>query len=163
MLKNFPLYFSTNYLNHVLADFECVRHSTFCASGWELHGRVHCCHGCCRQDLRCYWSDSVHWYFFDRRRRTERQKRRDQVRRCSFFLPVATWWESKYKKQQYDYLVIARIKIVFTITALRTVSESIDSSVFLQFIVWLDQGSPNFFVQGPHKVMQNMSRAGRLT
>jgi len=25
------------------------------------------------------------------------------------------------------------------------------------------QGSPNFFVRGPHKLIQNMSRAGRLT
>jgi len=27
----------------------------------------------------------------------------------------------------------------------------------------LDQGSPNVFVRGPHKVMQNISRAGRRT
>ena len=27
----------------------------------------------------------------------------------------------------------------------------------------VEQGSPNFFVRGPHKVIQNMSRAGRLT
>jgi len=27
----------------------------------------------------------------------------------------------------------------------------------------LNQGSPNFFVRGPHKPIQNMSRAGRLT
>ena len=34
--------------------------------------------------------------------------------------------------------------------------------VHLKETIRLWQGSPNFFVQGPRKLIQNMSRAGRL-
>jgi len=35
--------------------------------------------------------------------------------------------------------------------------------IFYNFTFLLHQGSPNVFVQGPHKLLQNISRAGRLT
>ena len=48
-------------------------------------------------------------------------------------------------------------------TGQTTIDTGCSPALLCNCVDHLAQGSPNFFVRGPHKVIQTMSRAGRLT